>query len=131
MAIRVTPYEKAHEPLVKAFNARMAEGGSSWGFYENSKPEWLAPGASANARRDYYLAFDDEGVVRAGYCLKPEQFLLRGQPIELASIQGPISEGLVNPAYGMLAFQLIRDMESRAPNLFGCYQTQLNGGFAE
>jgi hypothetical protein len=118
MAIRVVPYEPEHVPLVKALNRRLAEGGSTWAFYEQANPEWLEPGATPNTQRDFYVALDDEGVARGGYALKPEVFLLRGKPIELASIQGPVSEGLVNAAYSPLAFQLIRDMESRSPNLF-------------
>uniref|UniRef100_UPI0025E9CE43 hypothetical protein n=1 Tax=uncultured Phenylobacterium sp. TaxID=349273 RepID=UPI0025E9CE43 len=118
MAVRVVPYEAAHEPLVQAFNRRLAERGTTWGFYAQATPKWLAAGETPNARRDFYLGLDDDGVVRAGYCLKPEHFLLQGEPFEFTSIQGPVSEGLVDPAYRMLALQLIRDMESRASHLF-------------
>jgi hypothetical protein len=119
MAIHVVPYEPEHVPAVRAMNRRMGEAGSAWGFYDEATPDWLASGASPNVRRDFYVATEEDGTVRAGYCLKPEQFLLRGEPCEFASIQGPVSEGLVNPAYGALAFQLIRDMETRASRLFG------------
>jgi hypothetical protein len=119
MAIRVVPYRKEHEPLVRDFNARMAAAGSDWAFYDSADPGWVAPGRLPNVRREYYVALDDDDVVRAGYCLKLEEFLLRGQPFVMASIQGPVSEGLVNPAYRVLAFHLIRDMEDHCPNLFG------------
>ncbi len=118
MAIKVTSYEPHHEALVCEFNARMEASGSDWRFYEHAKPKWLPAGVSPRVRRDYYVAIDDDDLVRAGYCLKPEEFALRGEPIEFASIQGPVSEGLVDRAYGMLAFQLIRDMEARSPRLF-------------
>ncbi|WP_293682574.1 hypothetical protein [uncultured Phenylobacterium sp.] len=75
-------------------------------------------------RRDYYLALEDDEVVRAGFCLKREEFLLDGEAVTLASFQGPVSEGLVNPAYGMLAFRLFRDMEAMQPNLFAWGPTE-------
>src|SRR5262249_26206947 len=103
---------------VREFNARMAAAGSSWAFYDHATPAWAPPGAAPDVGRNFYLALDDAGAVRAGYVLKTEPFLLRGKPFAVASIQGPVSEGLVDPAYGALAFHLIRDMEDRSPGLF-------------
>jgi hypothetical protein len=137
MAIHVEPYLEKHEPLVHELNARMAAGGSSWAFYHRADPGWLAPGAAPNVVRNYYLALDEAGVVRAGYCLKTDEFLLRGETFVIASIQGPVSESLVNPAYRMLAFQLVRDMEDRSPNLFAwgasdrAHELLLRLGFTE
>lgn len=118
MAIEVYPYAPEHEALIEAFNRRLAAGGSDWAFYEKCTPRWLPQGACPNVHRDYFVAVEDAGDARAGYCLKFETFLLRGEPIQMASLQGPVSEGLVDPAYGMLAFRLFRDMEDRCARIF-------------
>jgi hypothetical protein len=135
MAIHVEPYLRKHEPLVQAFNERLA--GSGWAFYDKAEPNWLPPGTAPSVVRNYYLGVDDDGVVRGGYCLKTDEFLLRGETFVISSIQGPVSEGLVDPTYRMLAFQLIRDMEDRSPNLFAwgasdrAHELMLRLGFNE
>jgi hypothetical protein len=118
MAIGVAPYRSEHEPKVRAFNARMAASGASWKFYESAAPKWLPGGPGANLRREYFVAVDDSGDVRGAYCLKFQSFLCRGQATAIASVQGPVSEGLINQRFGLLAVQMIRDMLRRQPRLF-------------
>jgi len=118
MAFKVVRYKGEHEPRVAEFNGRMAAAGSRWKFFESATPEWTPPGITEAVWRDYYLALDDAGPVRGAYCLKPQQFLLRGAPVSLAGLQGPVSEGVIDQRYVALAFLLVRDMEEREPNIF-------------
>ena len=118
MAIAIVPYGVEHEPLVRAFNQRMGERGTHWGFYDTASPGWLAPGQSPNAQRDYYLGVDETPAVRGAYCLKQQQFLIGGEVVQAASIQGPVSEGLIDQRFGTVALHLIRDMQQRQPRLF-------------
>ena len=43
MAIEVVPYAPEQIPAVHAFNARLRDGGSDWGFYEKCEPDWIPP----------------------------------------------------------------------------------------
>lgn len=119
MGIRVVAYEAQHEPLVEAFNSRLQDAGAENRFYERATPKWLPPGLSDHVWRQYFVAVDDADVVRGAYVLKPQTFNLKGRAIEVASIQGPLSEGIVDRRYGALAMVMVRDMYARSPLLFG------------
>jgi hypothetical protein len=119
MAASIVLYETKHEPLVHAFNARLTSGGAwRFRFYESATLEWLAPGQSENAQRECFVAIDEGGNVRGAYCLKSQAFLVGRRPLTIASMQGPVSEGIVNKRYGLVALQLVRDMTRRQPALF-------------
>lgn len=118
MAIGIVPYGVEHEALVRAFNQRMGAQGTHWGFYDRALPDWLPPGRTPNARRDFYLGVDETPAVRGAYCLKQQRFLIHGDPVDAASIQGPVSEGLIDQRFGSVALHLIRDMQQREPRLF-------------
>ena len=118
MSLHITEYEERHEELVRAFNARMAEAGSDWEFYDRARPTWLAPKGNETPHRRFFLAIEDDRNVRGAYCLKSQDFLLPDRRLSAASIQGPVSEGLVDPRFGATALHLIRDMQNREPALF-------------
>jgi hypothetical protein len=127
MPIQIVPYLPEHETSVKALNARLAAGGSTWGFYDFAIPRWAPPGQTPHAARALYLAIDEAGATHAGYCLKTQTFLVGGVETEAASFQGPVSEGLVDPRYSMLGMRLVRDMERRSPLLFAWGATERLG----
>lgn len=118
MALSILAYAAEHEPLVREFNGRMGAHGTTWGFYDQATPGWLPQGSSPNAWRDFFLALDETPAVRGAYCLKHQLFLARGEPTWAASIQGPVSEGLVDQKFGTVALHLIRDMQQRQARLF-------------
>jgi len=118
LSLRIIEYEEQHEELVRAFNARMADAGSSWKFYDRARPTWLEPKEDEALHRKFFIAIEDGQTVRGAYCLKSQDFLLSGRSLNAASIQGPVSEGLVDPRYGAIALHLIRDMQAREPVLF-------------
>jgi hypothetical protein len=117
MAIEIIPFETPHEPEVRELNQRLEAGGTSWKFFEGAVPRWLPKGKAKSAFRQYFVARDDAGV-HGAYCLKRQSFVKDGAALEMASVQGPVSEGLIERRYGLLALQMIRDMLAREPNLF-------------
>ena len=117
MPIEVLAYESSHEPLVNALNERLEAGGSDWKFYQHAAPKWAPPGLSPHVGREYFVALDDSQAVRGGYCLKRQSFVVQGQLVQAASIQGPVSEGLVDARYAMLGMRMVRDMEQREARL--------------
>lgn len=118
MGLTVTRYEREHEPMVRAFNRRMVQGGTHWVFYDSATPTWLAPADSDLPRRDFFVAVDEEVEVRGAYCLKRQRFISGDEQMVASSIQGPVSEGLVDQRFAAVALHLIRDMQHRHAELF-------------
>src|SRR4051812_25031888 len=98
MAMQIVPYGEEHEPLVRAFNQRLHEAGSTWEFYDQHVPGWVPRDATRDQSvwREYYVAVQDGPTARGAYCLKPQAFVVDGQERTLANWQGPVSEGEVN-----------------------------------
>jgi hypothetical protein len=117
MPIEVTAYLPEHEPLVEALNQRLEAGGSDRRFYTHAKPKWIPAGQNLDVGREYIVAVDETPAIHGGYCLKRQTFSAGGEVLEAASMQGPVSEGLVDARYAMLAMRLVRDMERREPRL--------------
>ena len=118
MAIKVVPYEAEHEPAVAAFNQRMLEGQTGWGWYESSVDAWLPEREGKRTWREHFVAMDDAGEVRGAYAHKPHQWRVRGEDVLVSDWQGPVSEGLLSPRYAMLGLRLIREMVKRYPTLY-------------
>lgn len=124
MPIAIVPHEKSHEEKVLAFNARLHEKGSPWGFYVDSAPPWILrkpPGEGRQAQktwREYHLAIEDGAVVRGGYALKPHEWWVDGKPVLITDWQGPVSEGVVDPRFGPLGLRMMRDMLKKYPLLY-------------
>lgn len=118
MAIRIVPHAEDQKDAVEAFNRRMRDGGTHWGFYVDPVPTWIPKHPEAKAWREYYLAIEDDGQVRGGFALKPQQWLIRGETHWVTDWQGPVSEGAVNQRYGALGLRMIRDMLKKRPLLY-------------
>ncbi len=129
MAIKVVPYEPEMESAVAAFNQRMLEGQTGWGWYETSVDAWLPERGELRTWREHYLAVDDEGHVRGAYAHKPHEWRIRGRDVLVSDWQGPVSEGLLDPKYATMGLRLLREMLKRYPVLYswghGGYETKL------
>jgi hypothetical protein len=119
MTIEIVPYAPEHRPLVRELNARLAAAGSRWSFYEDDRPDWLAREEGVPVWREQFVAVEDGAAVRGAYVLKSQEFLVEDKRVQLASWQGPVSEGDVDNRYAFLALQLLRDMQRREPLLYG------------
>jgi hypothetical protein len=118
MAIRIVPHDARWRSPVDAFNRRMREGGSRWGFYTEPIDEWLPPGPDQRVWREYHLAIDEDDQVRGAYALKPQQWWVRGRMHVVSDWQGPFSEGAVSTRYAALGLRLVRDMLKKRPELY-------------
>jgi hypothetical protein len=124
MPIAIVPHEKSHEEKVLAFNARLGEKGSPWGFYVDSAPPWIpraAPGEKRDVQktwREYHLALEDDTIVRGAYALKPHEWWVNGERVLITDWQGPVSEGVVDPRFGPLGLRMMRDMLKKYPRLY-------------
>jgi hypothetical protein len=117
--VEITPYTQDFEPLVKAFNARLRDGGEKyWAFPESHIPPF-PKAQNVNPYQEFFLACD-HGAVRGGYLLTHNQFAIRGETTWIAC--GPqlnLSEGIVNRTYGMIGAINVRDAVKRQPLLYG------------
>ena len=118
LAIKVVPYTADRVPGVAAFNRRMQDGGSRWGWYEESEDSWLPPGPDRSVWREHFLAVDDDEEVHGAYALKPQGWSIKGEHFVVSDWQGPVSEGAVSPKHNMVGMRLFRDMVKRRALLY-------------
>ena len=118
MASRIEPYQPEHIPAVQAFNARLKEKGVTYRFPEGSKSKWLPRTSDARPYQEYFLSIEDDAVVRGGYVLKHQDFRVAGNVEHLAYYHLPLSEGIIDPIYGMTGVQLLTNALKRHPVLF-------------
>jgi len=118
MPIKIIPHAPEWTEAVLAFNRRMADGGSPWGFYPEPVPDWIPRVEGAPAWREYHLAVEDERDVRAGYALKPQLWRIGGKDDWVTDWQGPFTEAAIDPRYSALGLRIIRDMLRKYPLLF-------------
>lgn len=104
--------------MVRAFNARMATAGKN-GFLENPVPDWLPPVADSPTHRELFVALGEDDQAHGGYVLRWERALVGGAERDIASVQGPYSEGAADPRHARTSFALIKDMMRRNPRLYG------------
>jgi hypothetical protein len=118
MKIQIVPHSPASYEAVHEFNLRMSEGGSRWGFYCSNVCDWLPFKTGERVWREYHLAVDEEHKVRGAFALKPQPWLIGGQPQTLTDWQGPFSEGDIDKRYAAMGLRLIRSMLKLRPLLF-------------
>lgn len=118
MAIQIVPHSREFSQAVQAFNLRMRQGGSQWGFYTEPVPDWLAKQPGQRVWREYHLAIEDGTLVRGGYGLKPQEWLIHGKVQIVADWQGPFSEGAYDPKWNTLGLRMVRDMLKKHPLLY-------------
>lgn len=118
MAIKVVPYTEDKTPAVAAFNRRMADGNTGWGWYGQAEDTWLPRREGLSIWREHHLAIDEEDEVRGAYALKPQDWIIRGESVRVADWQGPITEALLSRQHAALGLRLIRDMLRKSPLLY-------------
>lgn len=118
MAIRIVPHESRWTDAVHAFNLRMREGRSPWGFYPHPECEWLPRRPDSTVWREFHLAVEDDQLVRGGYALKPQRWLIRGSAETVTDWQGPFSEGAYDAKFAALGLRMVRDMLKKRPLLY-------------
>jgi len=104
-------------PAVRAFNKRLADGGSASRFPEHPLTPWLPKISGREVFQDLYLATEGEHV-RGGFILKRQEFSIRRQKHRIAHLKLPISEGIVNKAYASVGLYVIRSALQEEPRLF-------------
>jgi hypothetical protein len=116
MALSVVPYEPEHEASVAQFNARMRAGAASTDFL---LPERSAPVRSdAAVRWTQYVARDDAGDVHGGIVILEHPGWINGRVETVVNFQAPLSEGIVDRRFSLVAAQLIAAVMKRGPYVY-------------
>lgn len=118
MGIEVVPYTPNRVDAVLAFNKRMADGNTGWGWYEHAEDQWLPKRDGVKVWREHYVAIENGADVRGAYALKPQEWHVNGESMIVTDWQGPVSEGLLSRKYNTLGVRLLRDMLQKYPLLY-------------
>jgi hypothetical protein len=119
MSIRICEYQSGQVEAVRQFNQRLMAGGETAQFPLSPISARLPKIAGRKLFDEYYLATDQDGVVRGGYILQHRNFWLKNRTVRIADFQLPISEGVVKKSYCQVGGQLLRDALARQPLLYG------------
>ncbi len=116
MPTKFLPFTAEHESAVRAFNMRLAAGGSEWQYPETSLRAAMETHPSLYI--EDFVAVDDDGAVHGAYVLKHQDFLIIDEVISIANYSLPVSEGIVDRRFGMLGVSMILDAQKRKRFLF-------------
>ncbi len=113
----IAPFTAEWVGAVRAFNARLREGGVAVQFPESPLSTWLPKLDGRTLYEEYFLALED-GAVRGGYVYKRQDFLLQGQPADVGYYRLPLSEGIVDKRCASVGVQLLLDALRKNSLLF-------------
>ena len=65
-----------------------------------------------------FVVVDNDDEVRGGFLLMTQPAWLNGAIVEVANYQAPLSEGIVDPRYGMVGMHMLRYVEKHWPLTF-------------
>jgi hypothetical protein len=108
MPLEIRPYSVEWRSAVRGFNGRIRASGIE--LPEDPRREMM-PGSCM------YIA-EEDGVVRGGYILRPQQFFFQGEPRQVAHYRLPISEGIVDKRYARVGAFLLRSALKAEPLLY-------------
>ena len=80
-------------------------------------PAWLPRSADDRLYQEHFLAVDGD-LVRGGYILKHQDFVVAGSVVSIGAFQLPLSEGTYDPAAAGVGVQLLRHALRRQPLLY-------------
>ena len=112
--MRVEPFTPEYLPAVQDFNRRLAAANAPWRFPEDPVPDWLPRGDARPPFQEFFVVLDGEDV-RGAYALKHQEVSFRGQVRATGNLNLPVSEGMINGRYSLVASQLVYDAVRREP----------------
>jgi hypothetical protein len=118
VSIEIKPYTEDLIDAVKDFNLRIREGGFHWRFPESHISEGLPKIGNRKIYQEYFLALENDSIVRGGYILKHQEFSFKGKIISVGDYQLPLSEVLINKKYSRVGKQLLTNALKKQPLLY-------------
>ncbi len=122
MQITIREYTDAMIQGVQEFNDRLKAGGVQSQFPTSPVSAWLPKAEGRKLFQEYYVASDENSMVRGAYVLKHQGFYIGGKDgknVSIADFQLPISEGVVDKADVQVGAGLLLDAQQKQPLLYG------------
>ena len=113
MAIQIVPFRPEHEPAAAEFNARMRAAEARSDFLLPLRAPAEVP--EGIVRDVQYVAVDDSRAVRGGVILREHPGWVGGRLEHVVNLQSPVSEGIIDPRFTLLATQLVKTALKRSP----------------
>jgi hypothetical protein len=117
-AIRIQPYTEAWCEAVADFNRRVRPAKPRFELPESPATEWIPKIGEAKVYQEMFLAVEGDSV-RGAYTFKHQEFCIGGRLIAVGMCRMPISEGIVDKRYSLVALKLVEDATRRQPLLYG------------
>jgi hypothetical protein len=120
VALQFTLLGAEHFDAVRSFNERMRAGKAQTAFLvPESAPEGAEESAktSGPVQQRQYIALDGEGV-HGGVIEMEQPGWLDGHLVQALNYQSPLSEGILDRRYGMVAVRMVKFMEARGDSVF-------------
>ena len=110
--MRFAPFDDSHVAAVKDFNRRMLAGHADSEFLLATEPDSRVRPAEDPIQWTQYVVLDGEDV-RGGVITMDQPGWVNGRSIRAVNFQSPLSEGIVDPKYTMVALQLVKFMQKQ------------------
>ncbi len=118
MPLQIIPFAEQHVPAVEAFNRRMAGRNAACDFLLPTHPVYGLPDKDSVINWTHFVVVDEEKQVRGGVLKMDQPGWLNGQEVRAINFQSPLSEGIVDPKYSMLAMQIVRFSQKQSEAVF-------------
>ena len=115
MALQFTPFRTEHFAAVRDFNERMRAGNADTAFLLPVEPRETS--ADGPIQLQQFIALDGAGV-HGGVIEMDQPGWLEGRLIRALNYQSPLSEGILDRRYGMVAVRMVKFMEARGDSVF-------------
>jgi hypothetical protein len=113
MSVTFVPFQQAHVSQVSAFNARMLQAHAASDFLLPTEPSKRNFGPDDPIKWTQYLAMH-EAEVRGGLIAVDQPGYVNGRFVRAFNFQSPLSEGIANPKYALVAMHMIKFMQKQS-----------------
>jgi hypothetical protein len=117
-AIRIQPYTEAWCDAVADFNRRVRPAKPPFELPVRPVPDWIPKTDDSKLYQEIFLAVQGDSV-RGAYTFKHQEFFVGGRIREVGMCPMPISEGIVDRRYSLVAPMLLSDATRKQPLLYG------------
>ena len=117
-AIHIQPYTEAWCEAVADFNRRVRPAKPPFELPTRPVPDWIPKTGDSKIYQEIFLAVEGDSV-RGAYTFKHQEFCVGGRIMEVGMCPMPISEGIVDKRYSLVAPRLLSDATRKQPLLYG------------
>ena len=117
MPLQFVPFEEKHIAAVEAFNQRMIDGQADSDFLLPTALEKPRTTLGDPIQWTRYVVVDG-GDVRGGVLGMDQPGWLNGHAVRAWNFQSPLSEGIVNPKYSVVAMQMVKFLQKQSEAVF-------------